>query len=81
MRVAVFLREAEAFREMRPNRVAVEILDHESAPVHLRADVMRDRRLSGAREPREPEGEAAAPIGLGFRMLVRVDVLTQAAPS
>ena len=49
VRVAVLLREAEALREVRANRVAVQVLDDEAAPVHLGADVVRDRRLPGAR--------------------------------
>ena len=81
MRVAILLREAEALREVRAHGVAVEVLDDEPAAVHLRADVVRDRRLPRARETREPEGEAAASIGLRLGMLVRVDVLTHAVLS
>ena len=63
---------------MRADGVAVQVLDDEPAPVHLRPDVVRDRRLPGAGQPGEPEGEAAAPVGLRLGVLVRVDVLTHA---
>ena len=80
VRVAVLLREAEALREVRADRVAVQVLDDEAAPVHLGADVVRDRGLPRPGEPREPEREAAASVGLGLGVLVRVDVLTHAVP-
>ena len=73
VRVAILLREAEALREVRADGVAVEVLDDEAAPVHLGADVVRDRGLPRPGQPREPEREAAAPIGLGLGVLVRVD--------
>src|SRR5262249_14867936 len=76
VRVAVLLREAEALREVRANRVAVQVLDDEPAPVELGPDVVRDGRLPGAGEPGEPQGEAATAVGLRLGMLVRVDVLT-----
>ncbi len=76
VRVAILLREAEALREVRAHRVAVEVLDDEAAAIHLRADVVRDRRLARAGETREPEGEATASVGLRLGVLVRVDVLT-----
>src|SRR5205814_2961867 len=61
VRVAVLLREAEALREVRADGVAVEVLDDEPAPVELRPDHVRDRRLARAGEAREPEGEPAGP--------------------
>ena len=76
VRVAILLREAEPLREVRAHRVAVEVLDDEAAAIHLRADVMRDRRLARAGETGEPEGEATASVGLRLGVLVRVDVLT-----
>ena len=60
VRVAVLLREAEALREMRADDVAVEVVDDEAAPLELRLDDVRDRRLARAREPGEPEDEALA---------------------
>ena len=58
--VAVLLREAEALREVRADDVAVEVLDDEAAPLELRLDDVRDRRLARARQAREPEDEACA---------------------
>jgi hypothetical protein len=60
---------------MHPHVVAVEVLDDEAAPVELRADEMRDRRLAGAGQPREPEREAAGPDVCGLRMLGGLDVV------
>src|SRR6478735_7383547 len=39
--------------------VAVEMVDDEAAPLELRLDVVRDRRLAGARQTGEPENEPA----------------------
>jgi hypothetical protein len=61
---------------VRANRVAVEVLDDEPAAVHLRSDVVSDRRLARAGKAGEPEGEAATSVGLGLGVFVRVDVLT-----
>src|SRR5262249_15409049 len=74
VRVAVLLREAETLREVRAHRVAVEVLDDRAALVELGPDEVRDRRLPGAREPREPQGEAAPANAIRLRMLVGVDV-------
>src|SRR5512144_1130514 len=81
VRVTVLLRETESLREMRSHRIAVEVLDDQPAAVHLRADVVRDGRLSGAGEAREPEGEAPTPVGLRLRVLMGVDVLSHAVLS
>ena len=59
MRAMFLLREAEAFREMGADDVAVEVVDDEAAPLELRLDVVRDRRLAGARQAGEPEDEPA----------------------
>ena len=59
VRVAVLLREAEALREVRAHGVAVQVLDDEAAAVELGPDQVGDRGLAGAREPGEPEREAA----------------------
>ena len=58
--VAVLLGEAEALREVRPHHVAVEVLDERSAALQLGPHELGDGRLSGAREPGEPQGEAGA---------------------
>ena len=76
MRVAILLREAEPLGEVRANRVAVEVLDDEAAAIHLRSDVVSDRRLARTGKTREPEGEATASVGLRLGVFVRVDVLT-----
>src|SRR5262249_42753149 len=55
--------------------------DDEAAPVELGADEVRDGRLAGAREPREPEREAAGANVCRLRMLRRVDVLGHVPPS
>ena len=52
VRVPVLLREAEALREVGADDVAVEVVDDEAAPLELRLDVVRDRRLARAREAR-----------------------------
>ena len=80
VRVAVLLREAEALREVRADRVAVEVLDDEAARVELRPDDVRDRRLARAREPGEPEREAAAADAVRLGMLVREDVVGHGSP-
>ena len=59
---------------MRAHGVAVEVLDDEAAALELRADEVRDRRLARARQPREPEREAALAAAVGLGVLVRVDV-------
>ena len=81
VRVAVFLREAEAFREVRADRVAVEVLDDVAALVERRADEVRDGGLAGAREPREPEREPASAGALGLGVLVGEDVVGHRSPS
>ena len=81
VRVAVLLREAEALREVHADVVAVQVLDDEAAPVELGADEVRDGRLAGAREPGEPEREAARPDVRRLRVLRRVDVVGHVPPS
>jgi hypothetical protein len=62
---------------VRAHGVAVEVLDDVAAPVELGPDEVRDRGLASAREPGEPEGEAAVALARRLRVLVRVDVLAQ----
>ena len=64
---------------MRADGVAVEVLDDEAAAVELGPDEVRDRRLPGAREPGEPQREAAVSLVLRLRVLVRIDVLGHAS--
>ena len=45
------------------------------APLQLRADEMRDRRLPCAGQAGQPERESAAAAALRLRVLVRIDVL------
>ncbi len=63
---------------MRAHGVAVEVLDDRAALVELGADEVGDRRLAGARETREPEGEAASARLARLRVLVAVDVFRHA---
>src|SRR4029453_11332257 len=81
VRIAILLREPETLREVRADGVAVQILDDEASPIHLRTDVVRDRGLARSGETGEPEREPSAAIGLRLGMLVRVDVLTHAVLS
>src|SRR5947207_6237873 len=81
VRVAVLLREAEPLREVHPYVVAVEVLDDEPAPVELRPDEVRDRGLARAREPGEPEREAAGPDVRRLRVLGGVDVVGHVPPT
>src|SRR6185295_195429 len=74
--VAVLLREPEALGQVRPHRVAVEVLDDRAAFLEGRADEMRDRRLPRPGQPGEPEREAALPPPVALRVLVPVDVLS-----
>src|SRR5262249_35167304 len=56
--VAVLLAEAEALAERRAELVAVEQLDAHAALEQIVLDALGERRLAGAGEPGEPEGEA-----------------------
>src|SRR4029453_13067895 len=80
VRITVILREPETFREMRADCVAVEILDDRAALFDRRTDEVRDRRLAGAREPREPERESAFAATLRLGMLVGIDVVSHSTP-
>jgi len=46
----------------------------------LDGDEVRDRRLAGTGEAREPEREAAVSSAVGLRVLVPVDVLSHSTP-
>ena len=63
IRVAVFVRVAEALGEMRPHDVAVEHLDMEAAPLEFARDGASDRRLAGSGEAGQPDGEARFAAG------------------
>src|SRR5205085_5791989 len=78
--VAVCLREAEPLREVRPDGVAVQVLDDQAAALELRPDEVGDCRLPRAREAGEPEREAALAPALRLRVLVRIDVLRHSPP-
>ena len=78
VRVAILLRESETLGQARAHRVAVEVLDDRAALVELGADEVRDRRLPGAGETREPEAETASARLTRLGVLVAVDVFRHA---
>src|SRR4029453_3252986 len=62
VRVAVLLRKAEAFRKMRPDNVAVQVLDEVAPALELGTDDLCDRRLPGAGQPGEPERKTVVQV-------------------
>src|ERR1700730_5241909 len=57
VRVAVFLREAEALRKIRANDVAVQRFEGMARRPNALLEYSRDRGFAGAREPGEPDDE------------------------
>src|SRR5262249_25043767 len=72
VRVAVLLREAEPFGEVRPDDVAVEELDLHAAPTDLRQQHLGERRLPGPGEAGEPDRETLLLGGGGHRKLLPI---------
>src|SRR5439155_6278812 len=70
VRVAILLREAEAFREMRADHVAVEQRDLAPVLEQTAHHDLAGRRLSGAAQAGEPDAEALAMLR---RMALRED--------
>jgi hypothetical protein len=57
VRIAIFLREAEPFREVRPHFVAVERFDVQAAPRDLSREHGAQSGLSRTGQPRKPNDE------------------------